>query len=141
MDTVMDTTVSVRLKLSQRPRLMLLFCTVAIMVMVLVMPDTDMDTVLDMVVDTDMDMDTVMDTTVSVRLKLSQRPRLILTFCTVDMVDTLGMLVTMVMVDIHMPGMVDIPTMVKQETTNNLYYSRKFTEQPSLFSSSVTAIF
>merc|ERR1719483_27066 len=135
MDTVMDTTVSVRLKLSQRPKLMLLFCTVAIMVMVLVMPDTDMDTVLDMVVDTDMDMDTVMDTTVSVRLKLSQRPRLILTFCTVDMVDTL------VMVDIHMPGMVDIPTMVKQETTNNLYYSRKFTEQPSLFSSSVTAIF
>merc|ERR1719483_749056 len=74
-----------------------------------------MDTVLDMVVDTDMDMDMVMDTTVSVRLRQSLRPRLILTFCMVDML-----------------------TMVKQETTNNLFYSRKFTEQPSLFSSSVT---
>merc|ERR1740137_89283 len=140
----MDTTVSVRLKLSLKPRPMLRFCMVDIMVMVLVMPDTDMDTVLDMVVDTDMDMDMVMDTTVSVRLRQSLRPRLILTFCTVDMVDTLAMLVTMDMldmVDIHMPGMVDMLTMVKQETTNNLFYSRKFTEQPSLFSSSVTAIF
>merc|ERR1740137_293529 len=87
--------------------------------MVLVMPVMDMDMVLDMV--TDMDM--VMDTMANVRLKLIQRPRLILTFFMVDMVDTMAMPVTtdmLDMLDTHMPGMVDMLTMVKQQKSNTL---------------------
>ena len=120
MDMVMDTMESVRLKLSQRQRLMLLFCMVAIMVKVLVMLVMDMDMVLDMVMDMDTDMDMVMDTMANVRLKLSQRPRLILTFFMVDMVDTMAMPVTTDMLDTHMPGMVDMLTMVKQQKSNTL---------------------
>merc|ERR1712106_1148464 len=109
MDMVMDTMASVRLKLSQRQRLMLLFCMVAIM-----------DMVLDMVMDMDTGMDMVMDTMANVRLKLSQRPRLILTFFMVDMVETMVMQVTTDMLDTHMPGMVDMLTMVKQQKSNTL---------------------
>merc|ERR1740137_416208 len=103
-----------------------------------------MDTVLDMVVDMDMDMDMVMDTMASVRLRPSPRPRLIPTFCMVAMADTLAMLVTMDMPDMedtHMPDRADMLTTVKHHTTKTLFCNRKWTEQPLLFSSSVTARF
>merc|ERR1740137_474161 len=98
-----------------------------------------MDMVLDMVVDMDMDM--VMDTMASVRLRPSPRPRLIPTFCMVAMADTLAMLVTVDMEDTHMADMADMLTTVKQHTIKTLFCNRKWTEQPLLFSSSVTARF
>merc|ERR1740137_160717 len=83
-------------------------------------------------------MDTVMDIMASVRLRPSPRPRLILTFCMVAMAVTMDM---PDMEDTHMPDMADMLTMVKHHTTKTLFCNRKWTEQPLLFSSSVTARF
>merc|ERR1719341_2173822 len=67
----------------------------------------------------DMDM-VILDTMASVMLMLSPRLMLIPTFCMEDMVDT---------------HMVDMPT------TDKMDPDMKWTEQPSLFSLSVTTIF
>merc|ERR1739838_1261485 len=75
---------------------------------------------------TDMDM---LDTMASVRLMLSLRPRLIPIFCMEVM--AMAMLVTLAMLDTMDTPMLDMPTMDK------LQPNRKWTEQPSLFSSSV----
>merc|ERR1739838_238653 len=107
-----DTTESVRLMLSLKPRLLLIptFC----------MEDMDMlDTIWDMLdIHTDTDM---LDTTASVRLMLSPRPRLllILIFCMedTDMLDTLAML------DIMDTPMLDMPTMDKLITIIVFFFS------------------
>merc|ERR1719186_106061 len=74
---------------------------------------------LDMV-DTHIDTD-MLDTTASVRLMLSQRPRLIPIFCMEVM--AMAMLVTLAMLDIMDTPMLDMPTMDKFITIIVFFFS------------------
>merc|ERR1711936_150342 len=115
---------SVRLRLSQRLKLMLVFCMEPMdMVLVLDMLDSDMDIpVLDMLDMVVMDLATavsvmlVLATMARGLLMLSQRLMLVCTMEDMDMVPVLDML-DMVVMDSDMEDMVlvmDVPSMVKQ---------------------------
>merc|ERR1739838_613350 len=82
------------------------------------MPDTIL-VMLDMV-DTHTDMD-MLDTMASVRLMLSQRPRLIPIFCMEVM--AMAMLDTLAMLDIMDTPMLDMPTMDKLITIIVFFFS------------------
>merc|ERR1719186_2590074 len=88
---------------------------------------------LDMV-DTHTDTD-MLDTMENVKLMLSPRPRLLLILIFFMEVIVMAMLDTLAMLDTMDTPMLDMPTMDK------LQPNRKWTEQPSFFSSSVTTNF